>query len=83
VHLLHPFLAADLARERQAAVDRAARRASARADRDHPSIGRRVLARGFARLSVASAVAVQRLDACLAEDLVSGVPGPTRRDVSI
>jgi hypothetical protein len=67
MHLLLP----DLARDRAAALAQERRRyrssPPSRA-RHHPF--RRAAAVGLARVSLASAAAVRRLDACLADDLI-------------
>ncbi|HYH91931.1 MAG TPA: hypothetical protein VD763_02140 [Candidatus Saccharimonadales bacterium] len=73
MHSLYPHLALELVRERQAAAAHAAR--IARFERLHPrpSAMRHALAVAFAAISRGSAVAVRRLDGCLADDLVDGL----------
>ena len=69
-HQLFALLALDLARERAEEADRhRLQRLALEEDPDSPSILRRVLARGLASVSLASASAVRKLDSCLADDL--------------
>ena len=66
MHLFVPHLAADVEAERR----RSARTTAATRDHAHPAGVRRAAAIVLARVSVASAAAVRRLDACIADDLV-------------
>jgi hypothetical protein len=69
-HQLYSFLALSLARERAAEADRYRLVALAAAGNpSSASLVRRWLARGLAALSRGSALAVRRLDDCIADDL--------------
>jgi hypothetical protein len=69
-HQLYSFLALSLARERADEANRYRLVALATAgDPSWPSLLRRSLARAFAALSRGSALAVRRLDECVADDL--------------
>jgi hypothetical protein len=70
VHLFTPILAADYARDRQRDADQrrlATLVAASRTPRTSPI--RRFVALGLVAVSRASAAAVRRLDACIADDL--------------
>jgi hypothetical protein len=70
MHPLIPVLAAELDRERRAAAARRSLARRARAtDEVRRSAVRRQLAIALAAVSRMSAVAVRRLDACLADEL--------------
>jgi predicted protein tyrosine phosphatase len=70
MHVFTAFLAADYLLERRRAADhRHLTALVAIAGEPRTSPFRRVLAHGFATISRASALAVRRLDACLADDL--------------
>lgn len=73
------LLIPDLARDRAAALaqERRRHRSSPAVPRDHHPV-RRATAVVLARISLASAAAVRRLDACTADDLVR--PLTTRAD---
>jgi hypothetical protein len=69
MHLLIPSLAYDVERGRDAERDRRSTAAAASGARSH--VGpRRLAAIALARICLASAAAVRRLDACIADDLV-------------
>jgi len=67
VHLFIPILAADYAMERRREADH--RRLVALVTEHETSLLRRVAAQVLVAISRASASAVRRLDACLADDL--------------
>ena len=70
MHPLTPFLAAELDRERRAdAAQRSLARGSRAIQGPRPSPVRRRLAIALAAVSRSSAVAVRRLDDCLADEL--------------
>jgi len=71
VHLYYAYLAMVIEEERRAEADRRslARRAAAAGRGPRRASVRRRLALGLAAVSRISAVAVRRLDACLADDL--------------
>ena len=74
MHPLTPLLLADILRDRQAEAERRALAAHARAGAPRrPSSIRRGLAITFLTISRATAAAVRRLDACLADDLAESV----------
>ena len=74
MHLLTPYLAIELERERRAAAARRslARRASESGDAPRRTVRRR-LAVALAAVSRGSASAVRRLDACLADELAGSL----------
>ena len=74
MHLLTPFLALELERERRAAAERnsLARRAR-HPDDARRSLLRRRLAIALAAVSRGSASAVRRLDSCLADELAGSL----------
>ena len=74
MHLLIPDLARDRAAELAQESRRPRRDPSPRADRQRWV--RHLLAVALVRLSLASAAAVRRLDACLADDLLRPIARP-------
>jgi ribosomal protein S7 len=74
MHLLTPFLAIELERERRVTAARRslAQRASEPADAPRRTVRRR-LAVALAAVSRGSASAVRRLDACLADELAGSL----------
>ena len=74
MHLLIPDLARDRAAELAQESRRPRRDRSPRADRRRQL--RHLLAVALVRLSLASAAAVRRLDACLADDLLRPIARP-------
>ena len=70
MHLLIPSLAHDLERGRDAERDRRRSTAAAAASGARSHVGpRRLAAIVLARISLGTAAAVRRLDACIADDL--------------
>ena len=74
MHLLTPFLALELERERRAAAERRSlARRTRQTDDPRRSVVRRRLAIALAAVSRGSASAVRRLDACLADELAGSL----------
>ena len=74
MHLLTPFLAVELERERRAAAARRSLERRTRQSSDaRRSTPRRVLAVVLAAVSRGSASAVRRLDSCLADELAGSL----------
>jgi hypothetical protein len=74
MHLLTPFLALELERERRVAAERQSRARRTSLPKDAPrSAVRRRLAIALAAVSRGSASAVRRLDSCLADELAGSL----------